>query len=225
MDRVRVEALNLAYAPDRGVAGPFATWSRRDTIHLFDCEPAHFTAFMSSQARASYEDGVFRILGPATDPEIFAWNGAGGWQASWAAHANKLIVFAYDWLGRLYGLDGERMLRREPLVTRLDPGDGTLRLSDSTFAEFMFDELVHYGEQLLDSALYRHWIGSTGRALAGTEVVGYIAPLFNAGTNAFTNMSVQPLRAYHERIGRAHSVRHRVVRREPSLRERIRGGR
>ncbi len=207
MGRLRVEALNVAYAPDRGAPGPFEAWSPADTLRLFDCEPAHFTTYMGSQARASYQRGLLRMLGPSTEPEIFAWNGPDGWRSSWPHRAGGLAVFAYDWQGRLYGLDCGRTIRGEPLVARRDPGDGSLRLSDSTFAEFIFDELVHFGDELLQTGLFERWVQSGGRTLAGTEVVGYVVPLFDGGTDSFTNMAVEPLEAYLERLGHAHFAR------------------
>ncbi len=216
MAKLRVETFNERFRPDRGAAGPFLGWARKDTLRLFDCEPALFTDFMASQARSSYEEGAFRFLGPATDPAIFAWNGADGWQANWPAIDGALVVFAYDWMGRLYALDSSRVIQREPLVGRLDPGDGRIRQADLTFAEFVLGDLIAYGDRLLDLDRFGYWKAAGGAALRDTDVVGYIAPLFNAGTDTIMNMEAVALDPNDERMGRAFAARRGFARAEPA---------
>ncbi len=208
MEKPRVEAFNERYRPDHGASGPFLAWARKDTLRLLDYEPALFTDFMQSQARASYERGLFRVLGIRTRPSIVGWNGPEGWRADWPEHATRLVVFAYDWMGRLYGLDTSRVLQREPLVARLDPGNGEVFVSDTSFAEFLLADVVHYGDDLMDCHRFTDWLRSDGgRPLRETEFLGYRTPLFVGGRETRANREIVRLEEYVRRAGLAWTER------------------
>lgn len=139
--------------------------------------------------------GLLRILRPGGNPDLVRWNAADGWRLDWP-EAEGLVAFAYDWLGRLYGLDRLGAWGRAGHVVRLVPGTGDIEAADIALSDFLYSKLPADHEDLPSEAYWRDWLSVGGRPLATDECVGYRVPLFLGGEDDVPNLEIVPLRSY-----------------------------
>ncbi len=95
------EQFAAEYRPDPGASAPSVPAQPPEWI----TGAAEFESFMSVAAFGSFDHGLLRFVHAAGTPNAEDANGPAGWLADWANARGRLWVFAYDWLGRLYGFD------------------------------------------------------------------------------------------------------------------------
>jgi hypothetical protein len=142
---------------------------------------------------------------PEGVPSLVSWNTPSGWSKEWSGWRDRLVVFGYDWLGRLLGFDRARVLDGEPLVAILEPGTGQLLEVPATFAGFIDRELVDEADAALAASFYADWKSSGGRAPHPTECIGYRTPLFLAGRDSIENLEVCDLDVYISLCGQMYA--------------------
>lgn len=155
-----------------------------------------FAAFMSSVARRSFDAGLLRFLPTRGEPSLDDANGPAGWLEAWPDVQERLWVFAYDWLGRLYGFDRVRTTDGSSTVSRLDIGVGEILEADVPFDDFVNDLLVGQGDDVLARDYFQEWLGEGGRPLRPTECVGFKVPLFLGGADEVANLELTSIRVY-----------------------------
>jgi hypothetical protein len=176
-----------------------AAWSDEQTEELLGCRPALFTEWQMVNGSASYAKGLIRFVmpdGTAGALSLRQWNGANGWAFSWPLYRNRLIVFAYDWLGRQIALDIARKHQGEPLVSIFEPGTGELLEVPATFSGFMQKTVIDQADAALADEFHRNWRQSGGRAPAVTQCVGYKRPLFVGGEDVVANLELSDMDVY-----------------------------
>lgn len=104
-----LEAFDTAFRPDAARTAT-APWDERQTQRLFGSGSALLTEFFASHASPEYNGGLLRLALPGGSPDLDAWNGPDGWKVDWPG-ARSLAAFAYDWLGRIYAVDGAGCVR------------------------------------------------------------------------------------------------------------------
>ncbi len=188
-----------SFAPTAVTTGPFPEWSSSETRSLLGRDLDVFTMFLQTSARASFEDGVLRFLTPT---KLVSWNAPDAWKISWGSRrAERLSVFATDWLGRQLALDHDRERDGEPLVTLLDVATGVLSELPCTFAPFLNDALVDERDTILAFSLYRTWRAAGHPRPGDNECIGYDLPLSVGGESTFANMSVTEMGLYVDLSG------------------------
>lgn len=152
-----------------------------------------YKEFAEKYSGASFGGGVYRVhnaesghLGRSLLDEAFP------------VLRGRAIPFGYDWLGRQFAVDVERVNGGEPQVLLVDPGAGEALEIPATFESFHNFELVKYGEAALALSFFEDWkvAVADGRPLARDECVGYITPLFLGGLDSVGNLERTDFEVY-----------------------------
>lgn len=196
-----VARFQAAFRPDQGAAGVSRSWTVEQTRSLVGFAPVLYTDFVAREARSSYGDGLLRFLLPGGEPDLVEWNGPTGWSSDWENWAGRLLVFGYDWLGRLFAFDRRRIEAGEPLVAILEPGTGQVLEVPEHFAGFIGTELVEYPDAALASGFYGEWRAKGGTPPKPSECVGYVKPLFLGGEDSVENLEIIDLDVYVSTCG------------------------
>ena len=189
-----LDSFRRAYAPDPQTSAA-SGWSSEETRALLGSEPKDFTEFVARVARDSFENGLFRCLLPQGRPSLVDWNRPDGWRADWA-DLPRLVVWATDWLGRLWCFDLEHKVKGEPSIVRVETGMGTVSDWDMKFNDFVGRELVEGREDLFSEEYYRDWLAGGGAVPRPDQCVGYHIPPFLGGEDDLPNLEIGDLMVY-----------------------------
>ena len=186
------------YRPDVFSKGPAIDWPLKSVEELVGSQVTGYPEFLRLVAHTSFEGGLIRFLlpGGSTQPLLSDWNAPDGWASRWRGYRNRLIVFAYDWLGRQIAFDRKRTVSGEPMIAILEPGTGEVLEVPTNFMEFIEEELTEYHEAALASGFYREWRDGGGSVPQPSQCVGYKIPLFLGGTDTVDNLELIDLDVY-----------------------------
>ncbi len=161
-------------------------WSLAETTEVFGVRSAVLTEFLARHARASYLDGLLRIALPGGRFDPRTWNGPGGWVDDWP-NARELVVFAYDWLGRLYGVDRTGTWGAAGTVARLATGADTIESTGQPLDAWLLETLPGDRDAILRADDYRAWLhGAT--PLDTESCASYRRPLGLGGADDVANL-------------------------------------
>ncbi len=144
----------------------------------------------------TFQEGLFRIL--RGDEVVMAT------QAAWEMfpdHAKRILVFGYDWLGRQFVVDIDRVENGLPQVLFLEIGTGDALEVPCDPITFINNELVDYPEETLAKSFFQEWKAENPAALAHNECVGFKVPLFLGGEEEIDNLEVSDLAVYWHLCG------------------------
>ena len=141
--------------------------------------------FLSTTASRSYGGGLLRFGADIVAPALNGW--------PWAA---RLLPFAYDWMGRVYGLDTTRTVDGLALVSRVEPDVGEILESDIPFDEFVADQFGADAEATLAIDFFDEWQAAGGRPLDIRECAGFRIPLFLGGTEDIAKFEIVDVDVY-----------------------------
>jgi hypothetical protein len=195
-----VEALLRRIPPDPVSRPPVGKWINADGYRVLGCEYPAWARLMREVPSCSLGNGLLRLVLPHGDPDFKNWNADDGWRRDWPGES--LVCVAYDWLGRLYGIEPTDC---DQSVVRLLPGSGDIEETDFGLEEFLFEELVSHGPELLSAEYYVDWMRNGGRPLDPSEVAGYKVPLFLGGVDDTPNLDVTELTVYLSLMGQLFS--------------------
>ncbi len=150
---------------------------------------------MSSVAYGSFDHGLLRFVHARGVPSAEDANGPAGWLAEWAKARGRLWVFAYDWLGRMYGFDRTTMTTAGPGISRLDPGLGSVQITEMPFADFV-DLLVTKRDDVLGTEFFEDWRSHGGRDIGPAECAGFRIPPFLGGAEVASNLEPISISVY-----------------------------
>ena len=149
--------------------------------------------FFSEYGGASFEGGLYRVVCPS---DLSRWQER--IELAFPEFADRVACFAYDWAGRIFALDTERLEGGQAGVLLFEPGTGTgevLRIP-SNLQTFHNSELIDFGEAALGISFYQQWRAEGGESPAYDECVGYRRPLFLGGADEVENLEVSDLDVY-----------------------------
>ncbi len=141
--------------------------------------------FLSTLVARSYGGGLLRFGADIVASALNDW--------PWAA---RLLPFAYDWMGRVYGLDTTRTVDGLALVSRVEPDIGEILESDIPFDEFVADQFGADAEATLAIDFFDEWQAAGGRPLDIRECAGFQIPLFLGGTEDVANLEIVDVDVY-----------------------------
>jgi hypothetical protein len=155
-----------------------------------------YTYFMSKYAGLSVVGGLYRVH---ELERIEVWNEI--ISEYFPDFRGRFSCFGFDWLGRQFALDGQRLLEGEPAVLMFEPGTGEVLEIPATFASFHDDEIVNYHNEALASGFFERWSDLNKAPLAHTECAGYKVPLFLGGKDNVENLELIDMEAYWAVVG------------------------
>jgi hypothetical protein len=184
---VNFELFCGAFSPDeRGVDA--APWLD-DRLRSID----GYVSLAERFAGQSFDDGVYWFHSSVT--------GLAGQESVAVGYpelADRVCVFAYDWLGRQFAVDFGQSVADTERILQLEPGTGDTIEIPVTFRDFHESELVQHREDVLASGYFAQWKASRGgnAGLSPGQCVGYKIPLFLGGQDAIENLEVSDFDVY-----------------------------
>jgi hypothetical protein len=157
---------------------------------------AGYTDFMSKYSGQSVAGGLYRVH---ELEKIEIWNEI--LFEYFAAFRGRFSCFGFDWLGRQFALDKQRLLEGEPAVLMFEPGMGEVFEIPATFASFHNDEIINYHKEALASDFFEDWSRLHKAPLGHTECAGYKVPLFFGGQDNVENLELIDMEVYWVLIG------------------------
>ena len=140
---------------------------------------------------ASFEDGMYRVMTRNASSAARAFI-----EAAFSAFSGRASGFAYDWLGRIFALDGTRLEGGLPSVVMFTPGTGEALEAPCNLITFHENELIDYREEALAATFYKQWLAKGGSTPKHDECVGYKKPLFLGGEDTVENLELSDLVVY-----------------------------
>lgn len=149
----------------------------------FDIEG--FTDFFELFSGISFNGGLYHVL-----PYENIDGATNAIQNAFPQFAKRIIVFAFDWLGRAFAIDGARRLDNEPLILMFDLSNNEVVEVPCTFIQFHNEELVTYTNDLLASEYFQSYLVSGGRRPAPNECCASKVPSFLGGSHAVCDLEI-----------------------------------
>jgi len=182
------ERFQGAFGPRRDALEVGAAWT-----HPRLSSVAGYEAFAQDFAGASFGGGLYRVHDSVTGPRAFTFV-----SDAFPEFTQRSCPFGYDWLGRQFAVDSERVDKGQPQVLLLEPGTGEALEIPVDFAAFHDEELVDQSDAALASGLFGAWSKANPdtQPLLRSQCVGYKIPLFLGGADAIENLEVSDIEVY-----------------------------
>jgi hypothetical protein len=113
----------------------------------------------------------------------------------------RITCFGYDWLGRAFATDANRLEGGKPGVIMFEPGTGQALKIPAKIEAFHNDELINFGESVLAISFYRDWQKHANAMLAYEQCAGYRKPLFLGGVDGLENLEMSDIDVYWHIFG------------------------
>jgi hypothetical protein len=170
-------------------AGSSVTSPWRDPLLA---EAKGYVEFAEKFAGCSFEEGLYRIHDASTGPA-----GTQLLRDAFPAFRDRAVPFGFDWLGRQFALDRERVRDRSPLILLLEPGMGKALEIPLTFVAF-HEQLDELREPALAGSFFLRWAAANPAdlPLSSNVCVGYRIPLFLSGKDTVDNLEVVDFDVY-----------------------------
>jgi hypothetical protein len=202
-----ISSFAKVFQPDGQLERASTLWGESDTEAMFGAPSPLYAQFIGGPARASYDQGLLRVLLPGAAPDLIAINRPDGWTAAWP-DMTGLMTFAYDWLGRLHAVDTRGAWSTAGTVVRFSPGTGEVESATdkpSKLDAYLFDILPKNSRDWLSADYFEDWLAAGGRPLKPTEAVGYKIPLILGGEDDVPNLETTDFEVYLSLSGQLHS--------------------
>jgi hypothetical protein len=152
--------------------------------------------FLREFGGSSFRGGLYRTVSFAS---LTLWDQRIA--TAYPDYEGRVTCFAYDWLGRAFALDWNRLEAAEPGVLMFELGTGYALQVPRNLESFHELELTDFAEQALALSFFEHWLDSGGRAPAQDECIGYRKPLFLGGEDELSNLERVDLDVYWHVVG------------------------
>lgn len=144
----------------------------------------------------SYNNGLYRVI---RFSDIEEWNARITF--AFPDFKDRIVCFAFDWLGRVFATDSERMEGGRPGVIMFEAGTGEALEIPCNIVSFHDDELINYADAALAEKSYQRWLQRGGAAPGYGQCVGCKMPLFLGGVDDLENMHVCDIDVYWHLLG------------------------
>lgn len=149
--------------------------------------------FLKNLGGYGFNNGIYRLFSPSS---LEAWDALVS--RAFPEFRTHIRCFGVDWLGRVFALDGRRLVGNAPGVVMFEPGTGEALEVPCNIVTFHEEELIDYREEALAESFYLQWISSGGRVPLVGQCVGYKRPLFLGGSDLIENLEISDLDVYWE---------------------------
>ena len=151
---------------------------------------------LNSLGGSSFAGGLYRIVHPK-DLELWKRRVA----SAFPQFERRVVCFGYDWLGRVFALDSNRVEGGLPGVVMFEPGTGEALEIPSNLVTFHNIELQKFGEAALAISYFQKWLSMGGQRPSITQCVGYKRPLFLGGKDDVENLELIDIDVYWHLMG------------------------
>jgi hypothetical protein len=141
----------------------------------------------------TFNHGVFRVFRAEQIPAAVQ-----AMEAMFPQYRQRLVPFAFDWLGRHFALDLAKGVNGHPQILMLEVGTGQAMIIPVPVMDFLNVELVEYAADALATSFWQEWRSHNPADLAFTDCVGYKVPLFLGGADVVANLEVSDMSVYVE---------------------------
>jgi hypothetical protein len=183
------ERFTMGFAPLRDEpSAPRSVWLDDRLVDV-----AGYPEFAVEFGGASFAGGLYRVHDTKTGPRALA-----SLAEDFPEFAARARPFGYDWLGRHFAVDFDRVDSGLPQVLLLEPGTGDALEIPTSFAAFHDEELVDYTDAALAADFFESWsrLHPNSLPLARNLCIGYRDPLFLGGKDVVTNLELSDLEVY-----------------------------
>ncbi len=109
---------------------------------------------------------------------------------------NRLVPFGFDWLGRVFASDKERVVDGHSQVMMIEFGAGEAMQIPCSSIEFHESELINFADDALSKPFFDQWKASHLGTVPYSKCVGYRVPLFLGGSDTIENLEVSDRSVY-----------------------------
>jgi hypothetical protein len=150
-----------------------------------------FLEFFSSYNGESFGEGLYRLheIG-----KFNMWNNI--ILQAFPEFSGRISCFGYDWLGRHFALDRQRLEDGESQILMLEPGTGEVLEIPCNFIDFHNVEIPNYHNDCLASEFHVSWTLQKGKSLTRDECAGYKVLLFLGGVDSVENLEKSNMEVY-----------------------------
>jgi len=150
-----------------------------------------FREFITLHGGSSFRRGLYRIHPPS---EMLKWTAIV--EGSFPRHRRQILCFAYDWLGRQFGLHRGCLVDGLAQIRLFDIGFHEVFEIPCGFEALHRFELPEYADDALAARFHSEWLASGGSPPDLTQCVGYKVPPHLGGKDAVTNLELTDMEVY-----------------------------
>jgi len=110
--------------------------------------------------------------------------------------ASQAKAFGYDWGGRIFALELDRLEEGLPAIMLFEPGTGEALEIPANLVTFHENELINNSEAALGVSFHKQWLATGGAAPKYDQCIGYQRPLFLGGEDVVENLELSDLDVY-----------------------------
>lgn len=147
--------------------------------------------FLSRFGGRSFGGGIYRVI---RGEAVSDWGRTVA--SAFPAFDQRIMCFAYDWLGRVFALDVARIEDGRPGVVMFEPGTGEAFELPCNLTTFHEVELILHQEEALALSFKKKWLDFGGMNPSYDECIGYKVPLFLGGKDTIDNLHRTDLDVY-----------------------------
>lgn len=145
--------------------------------------------FLKIMGGSSFLNGMYRIFDEKNIPK---WNGIV--EESFPNYKNRISVFGYDWMGRIFALN-----KVSNTVLLFEPGTGDVFDIPANIVDFHNVEIVERHQDSLLSEYFDEWFEANNNfILPNDKCAGYKVPLFLNGEDEIENLEISDMEVYWE---------------------------
>lgn len=152
-----------------------------------------FNELFGSFNGQSFGEGLYRLHEIS---EIEKWNDIVS--KGFPEFVGRISCFGYDWLGRQFALDNQRIENGQAQILMFEPGTGEVLEIPCNFYDFHNEEIPNYHDACLASEFFQNWKETNKLTLKHDECVGYKIMLFLGGEDTLENLELSDLDVYWE---------------------------
>lgn len=164
-----------------------------NTMNMVRTDAIGFNELLGVYAGKSFGKGLYRLH---ILDEIEKWNSI--ITKAYPEYSNRVTCFGYDWLGRQFAVDKERVVDGQSQILMFEPGTSEVLEIPCDFYSFHEEEIVNYNDACLASGFFKEWLNIHPNPLENAECVGYKIPLFLGGEDVVTNLELCNMDVYWE---------------------------
>jgi hypothetical protein len=146
--------------------------------------------FLSRFGGQSFNKGIYRVFSPS---DISRWNEIV--TDMFPVFLNKINVFGYDWLGRVFAVMYDNIQSEEEILL-FEPGTGEVLEIPCDISTFHNDEIINSSDACLAQSFFSLWLEKNYQLLKMNQCAGYKKMLFLGGEDIVENLEVSDMDVY-----------------------------